>query len=89
VQKPHLKLVKPGPDLGARSQRATTAEQRLRFGAPLTGIAVAVLFYFAGPWISSLLSPAPSHPEWLYSVFGFGIGTAIGITIFGYLRGAP
>ncbi len=88
MQKRHLKLVKSSTEVDGPSPRPTT-EHRLSFGAPLTGLAVAVLFYFVGPWFSSLLNPTLSHPAWVYSLFGFGIGTSIGIPIFGTFRDPP
>jgi len=69
----------------SQPQPASKVRSNLNFGAPLMGVVCAVLFYFAGPWFAALPGGTPG-PAWLYAVFGFGIGTYIGVTLFGYFR---
>lgn len=58
-----------------------------RFGAPLMGLAAAVLFYFAAPWLFA--GEAGAISPWVASIFGFGAGTTIGLIWFGTFREGP
>lgn len=81
----YLKNAKRTEEASSQPQPASKIRSNLNIGAPLTGVVWAVIFYFAGPWSASLLDFTPG-PAWLYAVFGFGIGTYIGVDLFGHFQ---
>jgi hypothetical protein len=81
----YLKDAKKTEDASSQPQHASKIRSNLNLGAPLTGVVMAAIFYFAGPWSASLLDFTPG-PAWVYSVFGFGIGICIGIEWFGFFQ---
>ena len=58
-----------------------------RFGAPLMGLAAAVLFYFAAPLLFA--GEAGALSPWEAAIFGFGAGATIGLIWFGTFQEGP